>query len=172
MVYSVLENSSVKKIQLLWSDLVTWLSVRWKLAPPIWIWLLAGYAWVSFSIAIDFLPSSAGAVLVCICVFCELRFEKLAWRDYLKPPHGHDIWLQNGEYATSGGFSNVYLQQFRPLINLALTIPENKQHNKTVIKDVAAAYERCIKWAIGFSAILGTLIWGYLDWIIEKIYPC
>lgn len=151
------------------SNILTWFAVRWKLAKPIWTLLLVGYAWVLLSIAIDFEPASSGAVLVCVCVFCDLRFDKLVWRDYLNPPHGHDIWLTNGSYGTNSGFPSEYLQQFRPLIDLALTIPESRRSNGKVIKEVGLAYERRIKWAIGGSAVLGTVIWGYLDWMMAKI---
>lgn len=149
--------------------IISWLSARWKLAAAIWILQLAGYTWVLFSVVVGFLPASSGAVLVCVSVFCELTFDRLKWRGYLRPPHNDDIWLSDGSYQTSSGFSFDYVQEFWPLIQVATSVADRKKGDRMIVKKCGRFYERIIRYIIGFSAVFGTLIWGYMDWLLGRL---
>ena len=140
--------------------------------PVVWP-VLVGYVWVIFSFSIGFEQAASGAVLVGVCIAAELMLNRLLWRraaqsfgDSLvqkkKYEEGWFYGAADGSMMVSG-----FTEQWDLLFNLSTT---GKSRDGTLwgISTTLHEFDTYVGWFIGLSAILGTLIWGYTDWVIGK----
>jgi len=145
------------------------ISPWWELGKHIWISLLIGYLWVLISVFSSFKVASSGAVLVCACIVSDLIFQKLQWRrlaafvanHFCERTEGADGWITFETVKPNPHRVKTKDASLDALLELAK--PTEKDRNGHWM--VSGTAERCespILIAIGCSAIVGTLIWGYL----------
>ena len=140
-------------------------SAWWCLGKPIWISLAVGYVWILGSVISSAKIAPSGAILVCACLISELVYSRMSWRKTAERYTDLIPIKRSGNYRVG----SVILSD-EQAIDLDLITAVSPNDCTWVAKDgrclnlrVASDHaDRILAWCIGVSAVIGTLIWGYI----------
>jgi len=140
------------------------------LAKASWLVIVAGWAFVVFSFLISWEQPASGAVLVGCVIAAEILFERERWRKLPSDLSGR-IQLQrdsNSGFPVLWGPVVIAPANKGKLGALISLSKESEIHNihghqnpYWIYKDTVARVEKSITYLLAFSAIFGTLLWGY-----------
>ena len=119
-----------------------------KIAPRIWIALLAGWLWVIVSWLINFEPAASGAMLVGFAIIAEHFF--LRW-----PYRKIDMDADDGSTASRE------VEKYQNKDMRILAKEKDKVDGELAAWKTAKRVERKLEFAIVISMFAGTIIWGY-----------
>lgn len=148
----------------------------WILSPSVWLSLAIAWIVVALSFLYSFEVPASGAVLVGSALISEMLFEQLRWRKLPCKPDGSFYLVQDSNtkkpimqnefcIAPAGTGKLGALLSLSP-VDL---IKENTNRKEIVwfYRDIVERTEKVFFVCIVFTAILGTLLWGYGHRIVE-----
>lgn len=143
---------------------------QFMLANTSWLVMFAGWAFVIFSLLISWEQPASGAVLVGCVIAAEILFERQRWRKLPSDLSGR-IQLQrdsNSDLPVLWGpvvIAPANEGKFGALISLSKQSEIHNIHGHQnpfwIYKDTVARVEKVITYFLAFSALFGTLFWGY-----------
>lgn len=167
------------KLTELKSKVIAW----WKLGKPVWISLGVGWLWVGFSWVIGWELPASGAMLVCGALISDFMFTEMNWRriagnignkliykSLMQLSDAEDNEYPIKECYLSSESNKGYGGGVREIDLVRSVSPSNTKEKfkiGTVEEDCfwIARGKNYVEWriicSIVFSAIAGTVIWGY-----------
>ncbi len=152
------------------------LAAYWILSPGVWLSLATVWLVVALSVVTSFEIPSSGAVLVGGALVSEMLFEQLRWRKLPCPPEGTFYLVPDSNTRNPIAQNQFYIApvgsgKLGALLSLTREdqIKVNNVRNEITwyYRDVVDRIEKVLFYSIVFTAILGTLLWGYGHRIFE-----
>ena len=153
------------------SKFLAWLYV----GAGVWVSLSFCWLWLAYSVWDSFRIPSAGAVLVCGGLIAEIILQTTHWTRYrtFSPmtPFRLGRTADDRLHLFTDGFKQPVTRAISGLAKLADQDDFHTSGEWRLFKTTARAH-RVLSFAAGFSAVFGTILWGYGECFLSSGSTC